>query len=278
MLRGRCGHRESGVRHVVRFPPFQLDDALRFHAPRFEVGADAERGHEWDVAPSELADRRVVEVIVVIVRHDHDVDRRHRTEGNGWKRLGPTRRDGDARGPQTGSVSTRRPSISISTVEWPSQVARSPLSAGFAQTSSGFTDGSAARGTRRSPPHRNSPSVGIDTVGSRRPAMIGCTLRKCSPVQSGDALMRSRRSPSAFLPSDLMANDMRAMRPMQAASGAFRIGPRYRKYRFGPLWDRYWTAWTLTGRSKPLSATSPRSRNVRPFPMQSSATALDTRL
>src|SRR5882672_3705974 len=57
-------------------------------------------------------------------------------------------RDGDARGPQTGSVSTRRPSISISTVEWPSQVARSPLAGGLPQASSGFIDGSGPRGVR----------------------------------------------------------------------------------------------------------------------------------
>ena len=64
--------------------------------------------------------------------------------GTGWKRFGPMKREGDARGPQTGSVSTRQPSISSSTVEWPSQVARKPLPAGRDQMSSGFTDGSGA--------------------------------------------------------------------------------------------------------------------------------------
>ena len=123
--------------------------------------------------------------------------------GTGWKRLGPANRDGDARGPQTGSVSTRRPSISTSTVEWPSQVARSPLAGGFVHVSSGFIDGSGPRGTRRSPPQRNSLSVGIDAFGSRKPGMIGCTLPNRSPVQRGEALMRSSRAPSGFLPSDL---------------------------------------------------------------------------
>src|SRR6185436_278294 len=127
-----------------------------------------------------------------------------RGTGTGWKRLGPASRDGEARGPQTGSVSTRRPSISISTVEWPSQVARSPLSGGFDHVSSGLIDGSAPRGTRRSPPQRNSPIVGMDAFGSRRPAAIGYMLRNRSPAQSGEALMRSRRAPSDLLPRDFM--------------------------------------------------------------------------
>ena len=83
--------------------------------------------------------------------------------------MGPANGDGDARGPQTGSVSTRRPSISISTVEWPSHVARSPLAGGLAQASSGFIEGSGPRGTRRSPPQRKSLIVGIDAFGSRKP-------------------------------------------------------------------------------------------------------------
>ena len=50
------------------------------HAPRFEVRADAERRDERHVALGELANRRVVEVVVVIVRDDHEVDRRQRAQ------------------------------------------------------------------------------------------------------------------------------------------------------------------------------------------------------
>ncbi len=57
--------------------------------------------------------------------------------GTGWKRLGPAKDTGDARSPHTGSVSTRRPSISTSTVEWPSQVARRPVSGGAFQCARG---------------------------------------------------------------------------------------------------------------------------------------------
>ena len=71
----------------------------------------------------------------------------------------------------------------MSSVEWPSQVARRPLPGGVAQRGSGFSDGSGAGGTRRSPPHRNSRKVGIGTLGSRNPGRIGCTLRKRSSAQ-----------------------------------------------------------------------------------------------
>ena len=42
--------------------------------------------------------------------------------------------------------------ISISTVEWPSQVTRSPLSGVLPQAARGSLDGKGPRGTRRSPP------------------------------------------------------------------------------------------------------------------------------
>ena len=74
VLRRRRGDAEAGIRQRVRFPPVELDDALGLHAPGFEVRADAERRHERHVALGELADGRVVEVIVVIVRDDDDVD------------------------------------------------------------------------------------------------------------------------------------------------------------------------------------------------------------
>jgi len=93
--------------------------------------------------------------------------------GTGWKRFGPASRDGDAREPQTGLVNTRRPSISISTVEWPSQVARSPVPGLLDHASVGCTDGSGPRGTRLLPPQRNSLNVGRSTPGSRNPGSTG---------------------------------------------------------------------------------------------------------
>jgi hypothetical protein len=96
--------------------------------------------------------------------------------------------------PRPDRFNTRRPSISISTVEWPSQVTRSPLAGALFHASSGFIEGSGPRGKRRSPPHRKSLIVGIDAFASRRPGMTGCRLRKRSPAQSGEALMRSSRA------------------------------------------------------------------------------------
>jgi DNA-directed RNA polymerase subunit beta' len=46
------------------------------------------------------------------------------------KRFGPAKVSGEARSPHTGSTSTRRPSTSSSSVEWPSQVTRRPPAGG----------------------------------------------------------------------------------------------------------------------------------------------------
>lgn len=94
--------------------------------------------------------------------------------------------------------------ISIRSVECPSHVTRSPLPGVLDYVSSGFIDGSGGCGTRRSPPQMSSLNVGIDAVGPRNPGMTGCRLQNCSPAYSGDALMRSSRAPSGFLPSDLI--------------------------------------------------------------------------
>jgi hypothetical protein len=109
-------------------------------------------------------------------------------------------RDGDARAPHTGSVSTRTPSISISTVEWPSQVARNPLAGGLTQFASGLSEGRGLCGTRRSPPQRNSLTVGIEARGSRKPGITGWMLRNRSPAHRGDALMRSSRALRVLCP------------------------------------------------------------------------------
>src|SRR5882672_12355282 len=124
--------------------------------------------------------------------------------GTGWKRFGPASRDGDARGPHTGSVKTRSPSISMRTVECPSQVARKPVSDGLDHKSTGFIDGSGPRGTRREPPQRNSLKVTLGADESRRPGRMGWRLRNASPDQSAEDLMRSSRRPSGFLPNDFM--------------------------------------------------------------------------
>ena len=67
----------------------------------------------------------------------------------------------------------RCPSISTSTVEWPSQVARSPLPGVLAHASVGLIEGSGPRGTRRLPPQRNSLRVGRAALGSRKPGGTG---------------------------------------------------------------------------------------------------------
>jgi hypothetical protein len=80
----------------------------------------------------------------------------------------------------------------MSTVEWPNQVARSPLPGARNQSSRGFTDGNGAEGTRRTPPQMNSPIEGMATAGS--PRDTGLELRKRLPSQRGEAAMRSWRN------------------------------------------------------------------------------------
>src|SRR5215831_11821418 len=113
--------------------------------------------------------------------------------------------EGDARNPQTGSVSTRRPSISISIVECPSQVPRNPDPGRFSHVSIGLSDGNGPWGTRRSPPHKNSLAVGELALGSMSLGSTGGILRNDSPAHRGEALMRSRRKPLGFLPNAFMA-------------------------------------------------------------------------
>lgn len=54
--------------------------------------------------------------------------------GTGCSRLGPANAKGEQRSPHTGSKSTRRPSISASTLEWPIQVSRNPEAGGRARS------------------------------------------------------------------------------------------------------------------------------------------------
>jgi NTE family protein len=52
--------------------------------------------------------------------------------------------------------------------------------------------------------------------------MTGCTLRNRSPAQSGEALMRSSRAPSGFLPSDFMRRSPRTW-PVQLSNPVDRV-------------------------------------------------------
>ena len=139
----------------------------------------------------QFADRRIVEVVVVIVRNDDHVDRRQRRSaiGTGWKRFGPAKRAGEARGPHTGSVSTRSRRSRAARWSGPSHVARRPLPGACAPRIEGIH--------RRQWRARYAPfaaadeiplSDGIGVAGSRNPGMIGCRLRNASPAQSGRCL------------------------------------------------------------------------------------------
>ncbi|VEB41579.1 Uncharacterised protein [Chromobacterium violaceum] len=140
----------------------------------------------------------------MIMRDQHQIQRRSCLSliGTGWKRLG-RQAGGDAREPHTGSVSRRKPSISISTVECPSQVARRPDWAGLRQASSGLSAGSGAPGTLRSPPHRKSRSEAWSPMVAQA-GFYRVDVAKPLPDQRDDACILSSLRPDAFLPRDFI--------------------------------------------------------------------------
>ncbi len=76
--RGRGGQTDSGDgRGLV---PVELVDPVRGHTPALQVRTHAERYREDGGRVREGADRRKVEVVVVVVRDHHDVDRAEGTE------------------------------------------------------------------------------------------------------------------------------------------------------------------------------------------------------
>src|SRR5689334_13321298 len=74
---------DAGDRGVLG--PVQLDDPVLRHTPAFQVGAHTQRNEEWRLAGFvERLDRRLVEVVVVIMGDDHSVDGRQVGHGHGW--------------------------------------------------------------------------------------------------------------------------------------------------------------------------------------------------
>ena len=71
----RGGANQFDPPHVHTLPPVELDDPLGRHAPVFEMSAKAERNHKERHPVAQRFDRRLVEVIVVIVREDDRIDR-----------------------------------------------------------------------------------------------------------------------------------------------------------------------------------------------------------
>ena len=71
---GRC---EKRIAHARLFKPVELRDALRGPPPVLEMRTDAKRANNALDAIRYGANRRVVEVIVVIVRNEKAIDGRH---------------------------------------------------------------------------------------------------------------------------------------------------------------------------------------------------------
>jgi hypothetical protein len=119
-----------------------------------EVGPDAERHEEARAPRRQLAHGRHVEMVVVVVRDEHGVDRRQVGERDRrrMEALRPDRNGRHALGED--QIGRRRsPSTSTYTLAWPIQKARRPLAGrcGERRQSTAST-GSGAGGTRTSSP------------------------------------------------------------------------------------------------------------------------------
>src|SRR5690606_8703778 len=112
---------------------------------------------------------------------------------------------------QIGSSSTRRPSISSSTLEWPYQVARSPSRAG---SGTADTSGTGPRGRRDA----KSPSCFTTTVklGRIGTAAADGGLWNAPSRKFGDRRTRSARGPDGRLPRE--AGRSRSTAPAAAAT------------------------------------------------------------
>src|SRR5260370_3802767 len=71
---------KSEVTEAARVPPIELDDLRRGNPPPFEVRSHPERRDENGVAVLERDDRRIVEMVVVIVGEHHSVQSRQGAE------------------------------------------------------------------------------------------------------------------------------------------------------------------------------------------------------
>src|SRR5262249_11373255 len=67
VTRRRCRETEAALRQGRLLPPVELDDAIRLDPEILEPSADAERRHERHAETRELAHRRKVEMVVVVV-------------------------------------------------------------------------------------------------------------------------------------------------------------------------------------------------------------------
>ena len=81
MLRRR-GDQTEAV-HLSLLPPVEFTNFIGRHAPVHDSGAHAERRDEVADLALQFKDRVVVEVIVVVVRQDHRLDRWQRVDGDG---------------------------------------------------------------------------------------------------------------------------------------------------------------------------------------------------
>jgi hypothetical protein len=114
--------------------------------------------------------------------------------GTAWNRFTPANETGETRSAKTGSVSTRKPSVSISRVLCPSHVTRRPdAGTGAAHAARGLSTGIGAGGRRPRRPNRKSQAIPGRALS--RPGPTGAVLWNVPSRNCLDARARSRRAP-----------------------------------------------------------------------------------
>ncbi len=192
----------AGVAVRVR-PPTRVDSCQSSsrrrsaETPQRSRWAPTPRGTANTVSVLPVPDRPHVQVVVVVVEiaTTSTGPSAARGSGTGWSRLGPAKGNGEQRSPHTGSNSTRCPSISASTLEWPIHVRRSPVAAGGSGRR-GWWDGPGScpegRGGSGSPCPGTAWPCPVptrrDTSGSARPGSGTRRSRSAGTCGSGQAL------------------------------------------------------------------------------------------
>ena len=198
VLRRRGAHPDAAFRELVRLPPVELGDARRRDAPGLEMRADAKRSHERHVERRQLADRRIVEVIVVVVRDDHEIERWQRVQRDRHGLEALRAREPRRRGAQPPDrIGEHAQAVDL-------DQHRRMTEPGGAQTAAGFSAPGFERIHRRQRCLRHAALAAAEKLGDGRHRHLRIAQPRQDRVQVAKALARpARRRLDALEPSAL---------------------------------------------------------------------------
>ena len=175
----------------------------------------------------------------------------------------PGRYGGDARGPLAGA---RRRAGSAAAARRRPRAGRGRPPGRIDQPADARGQGRAARPPIRSTSTCRAPSSPSGASTSAAATAASTRSTPCRGASNGDSRPATSRMHRPRTRTASSTSPAPTATFMRSSRGSLALASRYA------------TACTRTGCSKPFSDTSPRSRNARPLPRHSSATAFDTRL